>query len=283
MVSPAARGLFHRAAVQSGAGSTGSRTLAALEAAGVRRAREWGAASLAGMRKLPARDIVAKPAPGGLTAYSPAVDGVLLTDSVASAFSRGTQAPAPLLIGANSWEGSLISGSPTGGVLDKMAGALREKVEAVYGTEWPKAVQALYGDFVFVMPARRFAGQMEKVNRPAYLYHFSFVPTPLREKTPGARHGAEIRYVFNNVTAGLGTALAGEEERGLGELMSAYWAEFARTGNPNGGDRPAWPAYTRATDRLLEFSGPRPAVRERFRAAQLDFVESLLNNPALER
>ena len=42
--------------------------------------------------------------------------------------------------------------------------------------------------------------------------------------------------------------------------MSAYWVAFAKTGNPNGEGRVAWPAYTSAGDKLLEFTNEGPVA-----------------------
>ncbi len=40
----------------------------------------------------------------------------------------------------------------------------------------------------------------------------------------------------------------------MGDLASAYWVQFALTGDPNGGGRPQWPRYDPTVDRLLHFT-----------------------------
>ena len=58
--------------------------------------------------------------------------------------------------------------------------------------------------------------------------------------------------------------------------MSAYWVAFAKTGDPNGGDRPAWPAYGRS-DQLLDFTNAGPVAEATPDAVALDQVQAALD------
>ncbi|MGH8143024.1 MAG: carboxylesterase family protein [Steroidobacteraceae bacterium] len=57
----------------------------------------------------------------------------------------------------------------------------------------------------------------------------------------GAQHASEIPDVFDTIAAVLGSSVT-QEDQSVSEAASSYWANFARTGNPNGGSLPMWPA-----------------------------------------
>src|ERR1039458_6861771 len=135
------------------------------------------------------------------------------------------------------------------------AGANRDKVSELYGDDPETAARELFTDSVFLGPARYLASQMEKVRQPAYLYFFSYVGERRRGQAPGARHGAEIPFVFDQFPAAIGL-LGTAEDRRMAETVNAYWVQFAKTGDPNRAELPEWPAYTASTDRLLELGAP---------------------------
>jgi para-nitrobenzyl esterase len=239
----------------------------------VERAKQWGAADLAALRALPATVIAAKPLPGGGVAYKPFLDGKVVLDTPRKLFTAGKQAPVPFLIGANSYEASLMTAAMAGPLAASVWRPENEKQAAAYGPDRKKAMAEIFGDWIFVAPARYLAEQMKNVGRPAYLYHFSYLAEAMRGKVPGAPHGSEIRFVFNNVTLGPQGAQATEAEKKLAALMSGYWVAFARSGNPNGAGRPEWPAYDPATDKLMEF-GTEVQVRANFRKEKLGIIDA---------
>jgi para-nitrobenzyl esterase len=75
---------------------------------------------------------------------------------------------------------------------------------------------------------------------PAYLYLFSW-PSPAAGGKYGAVHGVDVGLAFNNARG----AIAGDtpEARALAARFAGAWVAFAKTGNPNTGDNPAWPAF----------------------------------------
>jgi len=271
MTSPSVRGLFQRAIAESGGGQSNTRKRSDLEQEGVRRARLWGADSLAAMRALPAETILAAPRRLALGALGPVVDGTYVLENLTAAFAGGKQAPVPFLLGANSFEASLMPlfGLTADAVMAGFA-AHRDEVRRFYGDDPQKAARELFTDSVFLGPARYLAGQMEKVKQPAWLYFFSYVVERRRAQAPGAQHGGEIPFVFDQFPAALNPFLTSQDRRMAGTVSDA-WVEFAKTGNPNRAGLPEWPAYTAATDRLLEWGAPI-AARQHFRAEQLDLL-----------
>src|ERR1035438_9345159 len=98
---------------------------------------------------------------------------------------------------------------------------------------------------------------MEKVRQPAYLYFFSYVGERRRGQAPGARHGAEIPFVFDQFPAAI-RLLATAEDCRMAETVSAYWVPpcednpecawgFLSRRSVRGKEPPAWIA----TDNLL--------------------------------
>ncbi len=147
MVTPLARGLFHKAIVQSGGGRAGGimtpRSLKEAEAVGLAFGALAGApgedaAALAALRKLPAKDVVR-----GLdmmtmgaqrdTYAGPMIDGTIVAEEPETAFRAGQQARVPYVIGANDREFGFMPLPPAAvdGMLARF-GAARDAVVAAY-------------------------------------------------------------------------------------------------------------------------------------------------------
>jgi para-nitrobenzyl esterase len=67
----------------------------------------------------------------------------------------------------------------------------------------------------------------------------------------GARHAGEIEYVFGALELSLPKVPWQASDRKLSDAMTSYWANFARTGDPNGPGLPKWPRYEASTRRVL--------------------------------
>ena len=274
MISPEARGLFQKAMAESGGAQAHPQTLHELEQECAGRAKQWGAANLAALRELAAETIEATPRRLALGAVGPVVDGKYVRENIIDAFAGGKEAPVPFLLGANSFEASLMSlfGINADNLLAQ-SGAMRDKVRQFYGDDPHKAAQGLFTDAVFLAPARYLAVQMEKVKQPAYLYFFSYVAERRRAQAPGTQHGGEIPFVFDHFPA-IMKPFVTPADRQMADTVSSAWVQFAKTGNPNRAGLPEWPAYSAATDRLLEWGAPI-GVRQHFRAEQLDLLTTV--------
>jgi para-nitrobenzyl esterase len=266
LVAPSARALFEKATVQSGVGWEKPATLGDSEAAGAALAEKLGLpadATAEQLRALPLDKLV------GAARARPVVDGRLLVEGSEQGFARGHQAPAPLIIGANSWEASLL---PKSGYAAYAAG-LPPAIRAAYpedAADPDKLAQDAFGDAVMTAPARWYAAQASKKGG-AWLYEFPYVRVARRGKIPGANHTAENPYVFDTqmIVPNYSSEIV-DADRQVASFMHACWVSFAKTGKPTCAvDGRAWPAYAPTSDELMVFDSP-PRIGAHYRKAQLD-------------
>lgn len=278
LLSPLAKGLFHRAISQSGvcfarplrAGAYG---MEPAEKTGERLADLLGCAEsddpVASMRAKSAKELLAAAKPAmnpfageGLT-FGLVVDGVAITEDPFALMAKGKTADVPLLVGTTADEGTIfVMMSPLG----NSKASLRTFVETIFGAEADRILAAypaetdaevkpslarLLGDALFIGPARAFIRSRSGFNSKSFLYTFTRVSPGAKSFGLGAYHGSELRYVFDTFDAPGAMGLT-KDDRALGKKMSAAWVRFAKTGDPNGEGIPSWPAYTTANDAHLE-------------------------------
>ena len=82
----------------------------------------------------------------------------------------------------------------------------------------------------------------------------------------GAGHGSEIAYVFKNlggpVLGGAGPATPPRpQDIKMADLMSSFWTNFAKTGNPNSAELPVWPAFSPTDQSVMFFDDAMPGAR----------------------
>ena len=282
MVAPSARGLFHRAVVQSGMGRQRSAELT-LDRPGRPSARSLGlawarAAGLAAeataddLRAFPAERLL-NPMPA-FYSDNLIIDGVVLTEDVAEAFAAGRQAPVPLILGANSAEFWWIRPSDAGAygrTDDAMTEAEHDALLAAYGGA-EGYDQHLVSDLIFNEPERYLARLHAAAGHQTYLYRFDVVPDSNPEPSGGATHASERPYVFDNLHT-VGRPM-GERDARAATAMADYWTTFATRGNPNGAGRPVWPDFGAEPDRLLQFTNDGPVAKPIPNAARLDLIEA---------
>jgi para-nitrobenzyl esterase len=124
----------------------------------------------------------------------------------------------------------------------------------------------------FVEPARFLAGQTAGRGQPTWLYSFGYVPTALRSGQSGAGHASELAFVFGNLDVLIKPATAEDEAAAV--LVGDYWTAFAKTGDPNGPGRPAWPRYDAAHDQRLEITTTGRAAQGSAGGAPLDALRA---------
>ncbi len=218
---------------------------------------------------------------GGL---GPVIDGRILTRPVGEAFRAGAQHRVPYLTGATSWESSLIAKSTPAAPVLGVINVTREQADALYHERDETTLNnKIYSEF-FLSSQRYLAKHHAQAGGPSYVYLFSRVLDQHVGDFFGAAHGATTRYVFGTLD---GSALLEsadrlgkfgyrvvDGDRAYGDLIRAYWVQFAKTGDPNGEGRPGWPAVSPGNDLMLEFAQHGAVLRRDYHLAPWRFFEA---------
>ena len=280
VASPLAKGLFEKAIAESGAFLVSSplrssTTLQQAEQEGVKVATSLNASSPADLRNIPAETLLKK-AQGF---HSPIVDGYVLPEPIPQIFAEGKENKVSLLTGWNQDEG-LIFGPM------KKAEDFQKDAQQQYGNDAKTFIQYypanndseaavsqlnLSRDQIFGVQNYTWANvQSEQPNVKVYVYRFARkVPATGEYVKYGAFHTGEVPYAYDNLKF---VHRPWEDvDHKLANLMSSYWANFAKTGDPNGNGLPQWPAYSTSNKIVMVFdkkseAKPLPDV------ASLDFM-----------
>lgn len=289
MVSPPARGLFEKAISESGLGlwpvpEAKEAQAAAVAFAARQRIAGEDEAALARLRKLPVGALLADQAKAKADeSAAPMVDGKIVPGQPAVLFGEGKIANAAYMAGSNSDEASLMQWLNLTGkqVLDRYGKNL-PAVRQLYAQEGPLTDKALahriFDDSVFAAGAHALAIFAAKGGKPAYVYHFAYVAKAQRGKSEGVAHGGEIPFVFGlhglkrfPLFAARLARKTTDKDRAVIAIVQNYWTNFAKTGNPNGANLPAWPAVTPLENHTLVVNDTTQAVAG-FRKPMLSLV-----------
>ena len=266
LTSSYAKGLFHKAIIQSGGGrhimvpgndwpSAVERTLALAKHVGV--PADGSAASLALLRALPAKQLVKgldmstlNERPGYC---GPMIDGVILEDEPCAQFQRGAFHRIPLIIGTTDAD---LGIAPRVTTLDDALAHFKQHADLWASAHQQlrhlppqRVAQRLASDRMMDEPARFVARTFAAHGVPVWRYRFGYVPEKMADGASGAPHGGEIEFVFDTL-AHLHTPATARDQQ-VATQMHRYWVAFAHSGRPEAPGLPSWVSATADSDRLL--------------------------------
>ena len=292
LASPLAKGLFHRLVLESFAAlpaAAPTPTLAQAEAAGTVLAATLGAADLAALRARAPQEVIA--AAGAIN--GPIVDGHVLPDQLDILLRDGRIHDVPLLAGWNADEGTPYPPFATGLAGYEAAAAARfgpraPQFRQAYPVSSDADVQAMghapMRDGLFAwQPWTVARAHAARGRSKTFLYFFDrrppyFPDQKFNELDPPSRYGAyhslEQVYFYDNLDRSAPPRPYDAVDRRIADVASGYLVNFARTGDPNGGALPRWPAFDSAASGQTMGIGDTIAPRAvPFRAA-LDFFDA---------
>jgi para-nitrobenzyl esterase len=261
MASPLSKHLVHKAIGQSGAyfpspsPGLAEKPLADKEQDGVKFAASMSAASLADLRAKPAEEVLATVMKTGGWGYAPGLDGYFLTEPVAATYAAGRQARIPLLAGWTSSEmGMAVAMNPEKPTVASFA----ERVEKQFGdrsaaalkvyaftndTDVQQTAADLASDLFLTHSTWKWIEVHAKTGQaPVYRYRFDRVLLEANGSNRfGASHASDIEYSFNTLDSK--PAEWKPEDRQTALVFASAFANFVKTGSPNGSGVPEWPEF----------------------------------------
>jgi para-nitrobenzyl esterase len=278
--SPATKGLFHRAICMSGGSfaplqttsqggiGMGIPALKLAESTGEAFLKKLGVADIKAARALSAEEIQ-KNVGGGMGGggFRPVADGYVIPSDLYSLYQARRFNDTPILVGHTSDElGSF------GGRGNMTAAQFEKQIKSQYGPH-ADAILSVYPHSTDAEAAKSSKGisrestfswstwtwsrlQSEKGKGKAFEYFYDYH----EPNVDGSGHGSDVPYAFQTLSGGRGGAPKTEDLK-LSDMISSYWVNFAKSGDPNGPGLPKWPAFTENNQQAMVFDatpGARP-------------------------
>jgi para-nitrobenzyl esterase len=274
VASPLAKGLFSGAIAESGGilSSFMNSSFADAEKAGLSYMEKMKAANIDELRHKSAEELIAA---GGN--FRPVYEGYVIPKDVFAAFKNGQFNDVSFMAGWVMGDGSLI------GVQKMTPEKYKQQAVERYGDKVEEFLKLFPGNTSEQVEASiKESGLMQFAALPAYLwagfskskayiYQFTHVPVD-KPGFPnyGAFHTSEVPFALH--TLHLWNRPWREVDFAVEKTMSSYWANFIKTGNPNGEGLPEWSAYDKSSGNIMEI-GDQLRLSPGLHKNEFDFIE----------
>jgi len=265
MAMPPAKGLFHRAIIESGADVKGVPVDVANKSAEMFLSRlNLKPDQVDELQKLSMEQLLAAIPPGGGPgspglALAPVVDGSTLPSGPFDPTAPDMSANIPLLIGTTETEVTFFPNQVLDPIDDaslrahvkqtlaKASDAQVDEVIAAYRKGRPGVANtdlylALASDATFRAGVLTEADRKAAQKAAVYQYYFTW-KSPVEDGRLRSFHTLEIPFVFDNVDSATSMTGTGPERQALADKVSGAWVAFARSGNPNHEGLPTWASF----------------------------------------
>jgi para-nitrobenzyl esterase len=300
LAMPSAKGLFHRAVIESGPTIQLVEREEAIRVAGMLLDK-------LNVNKSQVRDLQKMPVDRIMSAYfavvkdmgtedqmtqgfSPTVDGKAVPKHPFHPAASPISADVPLMLGSTRTEMTLFNeGDPAAFALDEAGMRARVKTVAgeqsaalieVYRKANPKATPSdLYfliaSDYRYGAPIMKIAERRAALAKgPVYLYYFTW-ETPVQGGRLHSPHTMEIPFAFDNVQISKSLTGGGADAMALADKLSDTWIAFARTGDPNTPKLPHWPAFNPKERPTMVINNESKVVSDPLREQRLAMFRAL--------
>jgi para-nitrobenzyl esterase len=300
LAMPSAKGLFHRATIESGA---------ALQVTGrdsaIRNAEQLltklgiQKADVHEIQKLPVEKIMAAYfavvkesalVDQSIGGFAPTVDGKILPQHPFHPKASPISADVPVMIGNTRTEMTLFSANDEAAFhLDESG--LRTRVKELLGDQSLAMIDLYRGlnagatpsdiyfliasDYRYGAPTMKIAERRAELGKgPVYLYYFRW-ESPVQGGRLKSPHTMEIPFAFDNVKISSRLTGGGPEAMALADRVSDAWIAFARTGNPNTPKLPAWPAFTAKARNTMVIDNESKVVNDPLREQRVAMYRAM--------
>ncbi len=300
LAMPGAKGLFHRATIESGAAiQVAGREIAIHNAEQLLAKLDVRKDQVHDLQKLPLDRImtayfaVVRDSPGvdqTVSGFTPAVDGKILPQHPFYPSASPVSADVPVMIGCTRTEMTLFStNDPAAFRLDdagmraRLTDLLKDQAPPIidlYRKLNPGATPSdiyflVASDYRYVAPTFKIAERRAALRKgPVYLYYFRW-ETPVQGGRLKSPHTMEIPFAFDNVKIAARLTGGGPEAMALADKLSDTWIAFARTGNPNNPKMPRWPAFTTKDRATMVINNVSKVVNDPLREQRIAISRAL--------
>jgi para-nitrobenzyl esterase len=275
LAMPGAKGLFHRAIIQSGANLEGISAADAQKTAQTLMGK-LNVKSPTELQKVPMDQLVEATLSTRGLRLGPVLDGKTLPEGPFTPAAPAMSADVPVLIGSTEFEVNFFPNTNFNPIDDaalhaavkqatRASDADVDKLIAIYKKGRPgysnvELQQVIASDNFragVITEAERKAAQ----KAPVYMYYFTW-RSPVRDGKLKAFHTLEIPFVLENVDEAKSMTGTGSDRYALQDKMSGAWAAFARSGDPNHKGLPKWPAFDTAKRATMVFNNDCKVVND---------------------